>query len=216
MYSQRQPLKTRQFDLTYLHIAIDGLLVTPIAAGMDSKFIYSVTDLGVGNYKITFKDKARRALLVVGQVVYSAGIQLRVTATDTNSVTVLCSKSGTGALALLAVQDITYTARELGVAGNAITIRYTNTVVAGAEACTVVGTAITIAIQTGVSTATQVLAAFNASAAAKALVTAAITGTAGTAQVTAAVAPLASGVAPTPLDASFGLAIAYHDNSTLY
>ncbi len=216
MYSQRQPLKTRQFDVTLLFIAINGLLTTPIADGWDSKFISSVEDLGVGNYKITFKDKARRSLLVAGHTVYASGVLLRVTAVTTDSITVQCSLANSGAFASLAVQDITYTAREIGTGPHAITIAYTDTVLAGAEVCTVVGNAISIAIDSTTSTATQVLAAFNASAAAKLLVSAAITGTAGDAQVTAAATALTSGVAGTAVDAAFALTVAYHDNSTLY
>lgn len=95
--------------------------------------------------------------------------------------------------ASLVVQDITYTAVARGVDGNDITIEYTDTVTAGSESASVVGTDIVVEIESGVSTATQVKAAIDASAPALALIAAAITGTAGTAQVTAAAAPLASG-----------------------
>ncbi len=98
-----------------------------------------------------------------------------------------------GVAALLAVQDITYTAATRGVAGNSITITYTGGAVAGAEVVTVVGTAISVQIQSGVSTATQVKAAVDASGPAG-IVIATITGTPGTAQVTAVSAPLATGV----------------------
>lgn len=81
----------------------------------------------------------------------------------------------------LIVQDITYTA--LQASGAPITIQYIPGGTAGAEVVTVSGNAITVKIQTGVSTATQVMAALAASAAAMLLVYAAITGTAGTAQV---------------------------------
>jgi len=95
--------------------------------------------------------------------------------------------------ASLVVQDITYTAKKGGTAGNSITIQYANTATAGAETVTVTGNAIVVGIQTTVSTATQVLAAINGSAAALLLVTAAITGTGATAQVTAAATSLAGG-----------------------
>ena len=90
LYSQRQPQKTRQFNLTHLYIAVDGTLATPVADGLDAKFVKSVQDLGAGNYKITLKDKAQRNLLPVGHEVFTDGIYLRVTATDKESVTVLC------------------------------------------------------------------------------------------------------------------------------
>lgn len=90
-------------------------------------------------------------------------------------------------------QDLTYTAVEYGEDGNLISITYTGGATAGAEVVTVVGNAISIQIQTAVSTATQVRTAFNLSAAATALAVCTVTGTAGTAQVVAAIAYLAGG-----------------------
>lgn len=90
LYSQRRPVQVRQVGITLLFIAVNGALATPVADGLDAKFVKSVTDLGAGNYKITLKDKARRALLPVGHEVFTDGIYLRVTAVDTESVTVLC------------------------------------------------------------------------------------------------------------------------------
>lgn len=100
---------------------------------------------------------------------------------------------GVPVAASLIVQDITYTAATTGDEGNDITIAYTGGATAGAEVVSVVGTAISIQIETGVSTATQVKAAFDAEPLAVALAAAAITGTAGTAQVVAAATNLASG-----------------------
>ena len=77
------------------------------------------------------------------------------------------------------IQDITYTAL---LTGGAV-VQYVPGGTAGIETVSVTGTAISIKIQSGVSTATQVLANIQASAAASALVYSAITGTAGTAQV---------------------------------
>jgi hypothetical protein len=106
--------------------------------------------------------------------------------------------------ASLEVQDITYTALLRGVAGNDITIQYADTATAGSETVTVTDNAILIGIESGVSTATQVKAAFDAESDATDLASAAITGTAGTAQVTAAAASLASGtnIAASGIDAS--------------
>lgn len=98
-----------------------------------------------------------------------------------------------GVKALLLVQDITYTAKKAGTQGNSISITYTTGAVAGSEVVTVNGNAIVIQISTGVSTATQVKAAFDGSAAAVALATAAITGTASDTQVSASIASLATG-----------------------
>lgn len=91
------------------------------------------------------------------------------------------------------IGDITFTAKYGGTAGNSIQIEYLNTATAGAETVTVTGTLISVGIQAGVSTATQVNAAIGASAAAMLLITKAITGTAGTAQTAHAAAPLLLG-----------------------
>lgn len=92
------------------------------------------------------------------------------------------------------IQDLTYTAVKGGEGGNSITIQYANTATAGSETCVVTGNAILIGIQSATSTATQVRTKFNATAAAVALATCTVSGTAGTAQVTAAATPLLSGL----------------------
>lgn len=88
--------------------------------------------------------------------------------------------------AFIVIQDITYTAKLGGEAGNGISIEYLDTGTAGSESVTVTGEKISVSIESGVSTATQVNAAIGASSPALALITHAITGTGGTAQVTAA------------------------------
>lgn len=98
--------------------------------------------------------------------------------------------SNTGFAAKRAIQDLTYTADAAGPGGTAITIAYTTGATAGSEVVTVMGNAISVQIESGVSTATQVKAAVDSSAPASALISVAITGTGGTAQ-TAPVAPLA-------------------------
>lgn len=78
--------------------------------------------------------------------------------------------------AFLTVQDITYTAATGGSGGNAVTIAYTAGGTAGSEVVSVISSAISVQIQSGVSTSAQVLSAINASAAALALVSGSITG----------------------------------------
>lgn len=119
-----------------------------------------------------------------------------------------------GVAALLAVQDLTYTADVRGVAGNSITIAYTAGGTAGAEVVTVVGTAISVQIESGVSTGTQVKTAVDASVAASALISVAITGTGSNAQVTASVTPLATGVNSEVDITANTLAIPSHGYST--
>ncbi len=104
--------------------------------------------------------------------------------------------------ASLVVQDVTYTAWPFtfpGTTGNAITIAYTAGATAGAEVVTVVGSAISVQIATGVSTAQQVVAAINASGlfapptGTPLYITAEISGVYSDPQVVAAATPLAGG-----------------------
>lgn len=96
-------------------------------------------------------------------------------------------------LAFATIQDIKYTETQLGMG---VTIEYTTGATAGSEVVTVSGHAISIQIETTVSTAAQILAAFNAHRAsatyraASELATALITGTPSNTQ-TAPVAPTA-------------------------
>lgn len=74
------------------------------------------------------------------------------------------------------VQDVNYEAIASGTGGNSVTIAYTTGGTAGSEAVSVVGSAITIQIASGLSTADQVAAAINGSVAASALVLATVYG----------------------------------------
>lgn len=94
---------------------------------------------------------------------------------------------------LLVVQDITYTAKKGGESGDDISIEYLAGGTAGSEVVTVTNNKISVQIDTGVSTATQVNTAIGGSAAALALITRAITGVGATAQVAAAETNLAGG-----------------------
>lgn len=75
------------------------------------------------------------------------------------------------------IQDLTYTAVVNGVPGNDVSIEYTDGGTAGSEVVTVNGSAISIQIEDGVSTATNIKTAFDLVPAALALATVAITGT---------------------------------------
>lgn len=91
--------------------------------------------------------------------------------------------------------DLTFEAVATGSGGNSITIEYTAGGTAGSEVVTVLSSAIGIAVESGVSTASQVLTALHGSAAAMALVTARLAkGQSGTGVVvTTAAANLAGG-----------------------
>lgn len=75
------------------------------------------------------------------------------------------------------IQDLTYTDVASGPDGNLISLTYTTGGTAGAEVVTVNGTDITIQIQSGVSTATQVKTAFDLVGAATAIASVSISGT---------------------------------------
>lgn len=94
------------------------------------------------------------------------------------------------------LQDLTLTAKAAGVGGNAITIAYTTGATAGAEVVSVVGQAISVQIAHGVSTATQVKAALDASAEAAVLVDVAVSGTGSNPQTAPVTAVQLSGGGP--------------------
>lgn len=97
--------------------------------------------------------------------------------------------------ATLTVQSkLTFTSVGTGSAQNAITVAFTGGATAGAEVVTVVNKAISIQIESGVSTATQIKAKFDAKAEAIALATCAIESGQGSATLTtASAANLAGG-----------------------
>jgi hypothetical protein len=89
----------------------------------------------------------------------------------------------------LVLQDLTFTGAAGNASDNAVTIAYTTGGTAGSEIVTKTGTAVSIKIQSGVSTATQVRAAFNtarqASATLEELLYKAAAGSAGSGQTIA-------------------------------
>lgn len=96
LYSQRQPLKIRQNNVTLLFFKVAGSSGTPAAAGDDIRFIKEIQDVGVGQYKIVFKDKAQRNLDIVGHISYTEKALVRQIASDTESVTIHCTDSEDG------------------------------------------------------------------------------------------------------------------------
>lgn len=104
-----------------------------------------------------------------------------------------------GTASTLIEQDLTYTAQEVGVAGDLITITYEGDGVSGAETVDVTGTDIVVHMDptavTG-STADDILAAIEASVAADALVAVVVSGTGANVQAASAETPLAGGVDP--------------------
>lgn len=89
-------------------------------------------------------------------------------------------------------QGLTITAVKFGVAQEAITIAFTAGATAGAEVVTVSGNAISVQVESGVSTVTQVRTAMNAAAACAALVS--TTGTSSSTVAAATALPLTGAV----------------------
>ena len=94
--------------------------------------------------------------------------------------------------ATLVSQGLTLTAVAFGTSGNSITFTVTGGATAGAEVVTVTGNSISVQVQTGVSTVTQVRTAMQAAAACTALVV--TTGTSASTVATATVVSLAGGI----------------------
>lgn len=113
---------------------------------------------------------------------------------DTAGITIGQYVTSVDISASLVVQDLTYTALAFGTSGNLITIAYTGGGTAGSEVVTVLVNAISVQIQNGASTATQIRTAVQASVAASALVSVAVTGTGSNVQSTAGATPLAGGL----------------------
>jgi hypothetical protein len=121
---------------------------------------------------------------VSGNLTYAAGINVTM-----DNVTVY-----PGVASSLVVQDLTYTCDQVGVDGDNISIEYTPGGTAGSEVVSVTGFAISVQIDSGVSTATQIKAAIEAALSAAVLVNVTISGVGSNPQVTAAATNLAGGV----------------------
>jgi hypothetical protein len=119
-----------------------------------------------------------------------ANLDVNVKHITDNELAAVVGTSGVEASAV--IQDITYSAAAVGVAGNLISIAYTSGGVAGSELVTVTGNAISVKIADGVSTALQIKTAIDNSPAAD-LVTDQITGIGSNPQYTTAAVLLTDG-----------------------
>lgn len=95
---------------------------------------------------------------------------------DTGVDNVTFNSMFVGDSATAVIQSLTYTAVVPNSSGNAISIEYVNDGTAGSETASVIGNAITVHIQSGVSTANQIITAVQASVPASALVTVFLSG----------------------------------------
>lgn len=137
-----------------------------------SQFVYSTYGQPVLISGMISASAVAKAVVSVGGVTYEA----KIAGDNGNLISVEYLEFIPAVAASRVVQDLTYTADTAGVGGNSITITYTPGAVAGAEVVSVLVNAISVQIEDGVSTATNIRDAINASGAAAALVNVVISG----------------------------------------
>lgn len=159
-----------------------------IPAGITTSNIFQIYR---SDQAAAFSTQATGTLQAIGLTAVTAG-------TNGNFIVVSYSTGGTAgsevvtvSASTLTIGSLTYTSVLLGGPGTQITVAYTGGGTAGSEVVTVSGFAISVQIQSGVSTQNQIKAAINASSAALLLVT--ISGSSASTQTTAAAAPLTGG-----------------------
>jgi hypothetical protein len=86
--SLKRALQCRQVGQVQLNLSVNGTAATPVASGPDAAFVLSVSDLGTGNYTITFKESAKIAPFCSGLVSLTADATIQVTASTVSSITV--------------------------------------------------------------------------------------------------------------------------------
>lgn len=130
---------------------------------------------------------------------YSSGFNANPTVTLNKGTVVAFTNSFNnvtnyaGVAATLVEQDLTFTCDTVGDEGNGVTIEYTPGGTAGAEVVSVASLAISVQIDDGVSTATQIKAAIDGNIQASLLVNVTISGTGGNAQTVFGPTNLAGG-----------------------
>lgn len=86
--SMVRSLKSRQIGLVQTFHKISGTAGTPADSGFDKAYVSTVTDLGTGSYKITFKAPGRQNVHVLGLVAITENVVLSIAAVDKESVTI--------------------------------------------------------------------------------------------------------------------------------
>lgn len=137
--------------------------------------ITSNASLSVGD--ITFTAVTPGASGNAVSIAYTTGgtVGSEVVSVISNAISVQIAAGSATNQAVLATGGLTYTAVQTGSSGNSIAIVYFGGGTAGSEIVTVGGNTISVKLQSATSTATQVAAAINLSAAALSLVTVAVT-----------------------------------------
>ena len=89
LYSLKRSLQCRQVGAILMNCSVDGTAGTPVASGLDEKFIESVVDNGAGDYTITVKEAAKQNLIPAGIVSLTDGAILSVSAVTPSSISVI-------------------------------------------------------------------------------------------------------------------------------
>jgi len=161
-----------------------GLNINPTVTALNGNG--SVTGIGVsGNIGSFNLNGSFRGVSVSPTI--SSGRYVAAFQASMNSVTPYA-----GAASTLTVQDLTFTFIAVGD-NNTYTMAYTSGATAGAEVVSISGTDVSVQIESGVSTATQIKAALDGDTSFSSVITTTITGTASNAQTPFSATPFTSG-----------------------
>lgn len=189
------PIQSEASKSHLIKLRVDGTGTTALTG--PGRNLCALTDNGTGDYTITFSPALSEPPMAI-PVALTAGVNVNLYSAPTESVVRFLSKSSAEKAATLSLNGIKFHSNLRGVDGNDITIQITPGATAGSEVVTSTSAgAITIQVETGVSTATQVYAALKAVGGTSSAVDAfvgyeLITGA--TTWATASAAPLAGGL----------------------
>lgn len=83
-------IKTAQLKMREINILLAGATGTPVISGFD-QYQCTVTDLGVGNYKVNFNSPFERACALGGFALVTTGVAaVNVIAVAADSITIQC------------------------------------------------------------------------------------------------------------------------------
>lgn len=140
-----------------------------------SRFIqglkYVAQAAGVGGEAISIQYLAAVAAIAASRTIQDLTYTAQTPGSAGNSITLSYVEWTPAQAARVTIQNLEYQAVASGTGGNSITVAYTTGGTAGSEVVSVIGNAISIQIQSGVSTAAQIAARVAASLPASALVT---------------------------------------------
>lgn len=85
-------IKSRQIGTTLISVSVNGTAATPVAGGMDARFIGSVVDNGAGDYTINLAAglAGQADIVPVAVIPSTAGIIPSVSAVTKSSIRVVC------------------------------------------------------------------------------------------------------------------------------